>query len=151
MEASDKRGCLVTKRISPRVAATTAERFFRIDRAQEHLHYVTDISSESLYILDPELQQSASHGVMLARHSSSTPDVILAAAATTQAGAGGSGGALNHISDAVAPTAQQQPRRQKRVAPPTPGAPVVVLAAEPGAQNGHVGFQLPATPPRSPR
>jgi len=29
--------------------------FFRIDQGQEHLHYVTDISSEDLYILDPEL------------------------------------------------------------------------------------------------
>ena len=40
------------------LTATTAERFFRIDRAQEHLHYVTDISSEDLYILDPELRTS---------------------------------------------------------------------------------------------
>lgn len=32
--------------------STTAERFFRIDKAQEHLHYITDISSEDLYILD---------------------------------------------------------------------------------------------------
>lgn len=39
-------------------AATTAERFFRIDRGQEHLHYVTDISSEDLYILDPEIHIS---------------------------------------------------------------------------------------------
>ncbi|XP_069131451.1 diacylglycerol kinase zeta-like isoform X1 [Argopecten irradians] len=36
--------------------STTAERFFRIDRTQEHLHYITDISSEDLYILDPDLQ-----------------------------------------------------------------------------------------------
>ncbi|KAL8621863.1 hypothetical protein ACOMHN_046067 [Nucella lapillus] len=35
--------------------STTAERFFRIDRSQESLHYITDISSEDLYILDPEL------------------------------------------------------------------------------------------------
>ncbi|KAK7497166.1 hypothetical protein BaRGS_00011460 [Batillaria attramentaria] len=35
--------------------STTAERFFRIDRSQEQLHYITDISSEDLYILDPEL------------------------------------------------------------------------------------------------
>ena len=34
--------------------ATTAERFFRIDRSQENLHYITDISSEDLYILDPD-------------------------------------------------------------------------------------------------
>lgn len=32
--------------------ACTAERFFRIDKAQEHLHYVTDIACESLYILE---------------------------------------------------------------------------------------------------
>ena len=54
---------MFTKRMLLRVAATTAERFFRIDRAQEHLHYVTDISSESLYILDPELQQSARYAL----------------------------------------------------------------------------------------
>ena len=40
-------------------SATTAERFFRIDRAQEHLHYITDISSEDLYILDPDLSPNA--------------------------------------------------------------------------------------------
>lgn len=37
--------------------ATTAERFFRIDRSQENLHYITDISSEDLYILDPDMTQ----------------------------------------------------------------------------------------------
>ncbi|XP_069385188.1 diacylglycerol kinase zeta isoform X2 [Paralichthys olivaceus] len=34
---------------------TTADRFYRIDRTQEHLNYVTEISQEELYILDPEL------------------------------------------------------------------------------------------------
>ncbi|XP_054885400.1 diacylglycerol kinase zeta isoform X2 [Poeciliopsis prolifica] len=34
---------------------TTADRFYRIDRAQEHLNYVTEISQDELYILDPEL------------------------------------------------------------------------------------------------
>ncbi|KAG8234472.1 hypothetical protein J437_LFUL015114, partial [Ladona fulva] len=34
-------------------AACTAERFFRVDRAQEHLHYVMDVGgSEELYVLD---------------------------------------------------------------------------------------------------
>ena len=37
------------------LTATTAVRFFRVDQGQEHLHYITDISSEDLYILDPEL------------------------------------------------------------------------------------------------
>uniref|UniRef100_A0A8C7K432 Diacylglycerol kinase n=1 Tax=Oncorhynchus kisutch TaxID=8019 RepID=A0A8C7K432_ONCKI len=36
-------------------ASTTADRFYRIDRAQEHLNYVTEISQDDLYILDPEL------------------------------------------------------------------------------------------------
>ena len=40
------------------ISATTAERFFRIDRSQENLHYITDISSEDLYILDPDFISS---------------------------------------------------------------------------------------------
>lgn len=31
----------------------TAERVFRVDSGQEHLHYITDISTDCLYILDP--------------------------------------------------------------------------------------------------
>lgn len=42
--------------------ACTAERFFRIDRAQEHLHYVTDICTEDLFVLDPELTDPTSLG-----------------------------------------------------------------------------------------
>ncbi|KAJ6219702.1 hypothetical protein RDWZM_005514 [Blomia tropicalis] len=38
------------------VDSCTAERFFRIDRAQEHLHYVVDICNEDLYILDPQFE-----------------------------------------------------------------------------------------------
>lgn len=34
------------------ISAITAERFFRIDRAQEHLHFVMDITSDTLFILD---------------------------------------------------------------------------------------------------
>ncbi|ELT95564.1 hypothetical protein CAPTEDRAFT_165134 [Capitella teleta] len=57
------------------VDSTTAERFFRIDRGQEHLHYVTDISSEDLYILDPDilvnLQQTSSSSSSSSPHPSS--------------------------------------------------------------------------------
>lgn len=35
--------------------ACTAERFFRIDRAQENLHFLTDITADSIFILDQEL------------------------------------------------------------------------------------------------
>lgn len=34
----------------------TAERFFRIDKAQENLHFATDIGHENIYILDAALQ-----------------------------------------------------------------------------------------------
>ncbi|XP_062859428.1 diacylglycerol kinase zeta [Trichomycterus rosablanca] len=34
---------------------TTADRLYRIDRAQEHLNYVTEISQNELFILDPEM------------------------------------------------------------------------------------------------
>uniref|UniRef100_A0A7N9AM64 Diacylglycerol kinase n=1 Tax=Mastacembelus armatus TaxID=205130 RepID=A0A7N9AM64_9TELE len=35
-------------------SATTADRFYRIDRAQEHLNYVSEISQEEIFILDPD-------------------------------------------------------------------------------------------------
>lgn len=34
--------------------ACTAERFFRIDRAQEHLHYMMDIANDTVYLLDSD-------------------------------------------------------------------------------------------------
>ncbi|XP_075155369.1 eye-specific diacylglycerol kinase-like isoform X3 [Haematobia irritans] len=36
------------------IDACTAEHFFRVDRAQEHLHYICDIAVDELYILDHE-------------------------------------------------------------------------------------------------
>lgn len=33
-------------------AGCTAERFFRIDRAQESLHYLIDITHDQLFVLD---------------------------------------------------------------------------------------------------
>ncbi|XP_013121611.3 diacylglycerol kinase zeta isoform X2 [Oreochromis niloticus] len=50
---------------------TTADRFYRIDRAQEHLNYVTEISQEELYILDPELVSKETVGT-----SPSMPDLV---------------------------------------------------------------------------
>ncbi|XP_075999789.1 diacylglycerol kinase zeta isoform X2 [Genypterus blacodes] len=47
-----------SQRLSPKwcfLDSTTADRFYRIDRAQEHLNYVSEISQEEIYILDPEL------------------------------------------------------------------------------------------------
>lgn len=34
------------------VAGCTAERFFRIDRAQESLHFLIDITHDQLFVLD---------------------------------------------------------------------------------------------------
>lgn len=42
--------------------ACTAERFFRIDRGQEQLHYVTDVAVEAVYILDEDAVQQQSDG-----------------------------------------------------------------------------------------
>lgn len=36
----------------------TAERFFRIDKAQEQLHYVTDVAVETVYVLEENANQS---------------------------------------------------------------------------------------------
>uniref|UniRef100_A0A3Q3JK47 Diacylglycerol kinase n=1 Tax=Monopterus albus TaxID=43700 RepID=A0A3Q3JK47_MONAL len=54
----DQGGCPSSQKLSMKwcfLDCTTADRFYRIDRAQEHLNYVTEISQEELYILDPEL------------------------------------------------------------------------------------------------
>ncbi|XP_040079014.1 eye-specific diacylglycerol kinase isoform X4 [Ixodes scapularis] len=57
LEGSDGQNLSPSKRFSPDwcfLDSCTAERFFRIDRAQEMLHYVVDISQDDVYILDPE-------------------------------------------------------------------------------------------------
>ncbi|KPP63294.1 hypothetical protein Z043_118462, partial [Scleropages formosus] len=55
-EEGDKSEC--SQKLSPKwcfLDCTTADRFYRIDRAQEHLNYVSEISQDKLFILDPEL------------------------------------------------------------------------------------------------
>ncbi|XP_061538748.1 diacylglycerol kinase zeta-like isoform X1 [Phycodurus eques] len=57
-EEADNTKNLSSQRLSPKwcfLDSTTADRFYRIDRAQEHLNYVSEISHEELFILDPEL------------------------------------------------------------------------------------------------
>ena len=70
------------------IAACTAERFFRIDRAQEQLHYVTDVAVEAVYILEEG-------------PSNSIPSVI--------------GGGKNSHDHSEAETAQVLPRYRKRL------------------------------------
>ncbi|KAK1790508.1 hypothetical protein P4O66_014394 [Electrophorus voltai] len=41
--------------------STSADRFYRIDKAQEHLHFVTEICQDEVFILDHEVQ-TVSHG-----------------------------------------------------------------------------------------
>uniref|UniRef100_A0A8C2UCN7 Diacylglycerol kinase n=2 Tax=Coturnix japonica TaxID=93934 RepID=A0A8C2UCN7_COTJA len=56
---------LSVQRLSPRwcfLDATSADRFYRIDRSQEHLHFVTEISQDEIFILDPELVMSQQGG-----------------------------------------------------------------------------------------
>lgn len=56
---------LSSQRLSPKwcfLDSTTADRFYRIDRAQEHLNYMLEISHEEVFILDPELVVMATVG-----------------------------------------------------------------------------------------
>ncbi|XP_063374974.1 eye-specific diacylglycerol kinase [Cydia amplana] len=41
------------------VDSVTAVRFFRIDKAQEHLHYATDIGNENIFILEPTAEEGS--------------------------------------------------------------------------------------------
>ncbi|XP_053717493.1 diacylglycerol kinase iota isoform X2 [Synchiropus splendidus] len=67
-------------RLSPNwsfLDSTSADRFYRIDKAQEHLHFVTEICQEEVFILDheaPVVSQATSAGM---------PDVVVEPAAGT--------------------------------------------------------------------
>ncbi|KAM4523118.1 diacylglycerol kinase iota isoform 1-T1 [Fundulus diaphanus] len=58
-----------TSRLSPNwsfLDSTSADRFYRIDKAQEHLHFVTEICQDEVFILDhegPLLGQGSSVGM----------------------------------------------------------------------------------------
>lgn len=54
-----------------RFLACTAERFFRIDRGQEQLHYVTDVVGDAVYILEEDATQQ-SEGHLIASHEKET-------------------------------------------------------------------------------
>uniref|UniRef100_A0A8C5W6M9 Diacylglycerol kinase n=1 Tax=Microcebus murinus TaxID=30608 RepID=A0A8C5W6M9_MICMU len=56
---------LSAQRLSPRwcfLDATSADRFYRIDRSQEHLHFVMEISQDEIFILDPDMVVSQAAG-----------------------------------------------------------------------------------------
>uniref|UniRef100_A0A2I3M157 Diacylglycerol kinase n=1 Tax=Papio anubis TaxID=9555 RepID=A0A2I3M157_PAPAN len=56
---------LSAQRLSPRwcfLDATSADRFYRIDRSQEHLHFVMEISQDEIFILDPDMVVSQPAG-----------------------------------------------------------------------------------------
>ncbi|EGV92469.1 Diacylglycerol kinase iota [Cricetulus griseus] len=56
---------LSAQRLSPRwcfLDATSADRFYRIDRSQEHLHFVMEISHDEIFILDPDMVVSQQAG-----------------------------------------------------------------------------------------
>ncbi|XP_042298989.1 diacylglycerol kinase zeta isoform X3 [Sceloporus undulatus] len=65
---------LSCQKLSPKwcfLDSTTADRFYRIDRAQEHLNYVTEISQDELFVLDPELVRTQTVGT-----SPAMPDLV---------------------------------------------------------------------------
>uniref|UniRef100_A0A8C3XZ06 Diacylglycerol kinase n=1 Tax=Catharus ustulatus TaxID=91951 RepID=A0A8C3XZ06_CATUS len=72
---------LSVQRLSPRwcfLDATSADRFYRIDRSQEHLHFVTEISQDEIFILDPEMVTSQQVGTP-----PGMPDLVVEQAAGT--------------------------------------------------------------------
>lgn len=80
LHQSDSDDTFTVNKLSPKwcfLDSTTAERFFRIDRAQEHLHYITDISSEDLYILDPDLQSQRGNTLVSTSSEAFTPSDIV--------------------------------------------------------------------------
>ncbi|CAJ1054556.1 diacylglycerol kinase iota isoform X1 [Xyrichtys novacula] len=70
-----------SSRLSPNwsfLDSTSADRFYRIDKAQEHLHFVTEICQEEVFILDheaPAVSQGSSTGMpdLVVEPTSGTP------------------------------------------------------------------------------
>ncbi|XP_075044313.1 diacylglycerol kinase zeta isoform X2 [Mixophyes fleayi] len=57
-DGTNKPQTVSSQKLSPKwcfLDSTTADRFYRIDRAQEHLNFVLEICQDELYVLDPEL------------------------------------------------------------------------------------------------
>ncbi|XP_054480129.1 diacylglycerol kinase zeta-like isoform X2 [Anoplopoma fimbria] len=74
-EEAAKPKSVSSQRLSPKwcfLDSTTADRFYRIDRAQEHLNYVSEISQEEIFILDPELVVTTTVGTS----PSAMPDLV---------------------------------------------------------------------------
>ncbi|KAG8438689.1 hypothetical protein GDO86_005033 [Hymenochirus boettgeri] len=66
---------LSAQRLNPRwcfLDATSPDRFYRIDRSQEHLHFVTEISQDEIFILDPESAASPQSAAVLGM-----PDLVV--------------------------------------------------------------------------
>ncbi|KAK7873463.1 hypothetical protein R5R35_011810 [Gryllus longicercus] len=90
----------------------TAERFFRVDRAQEHLHYVTDVAADQLFVLDA---------------------VEAATATATPAGTPGSGGSREEDPEATAAQAAGDARPPST--PDSPAPPQTPLERDDGDEN----------------
>lgn len=57
------------------VVGCTAERFFRIDRAQESLHYLIDITHDQLFVLDdPQRAPSTEEDVAVVLKAKEPPE-----------------------------------------------------------------------------
>ncbi|XP_069479329.1 diacylglycerol kinase zeta isoform X4 [Ambystoma mexicanum] len=72
---------LSSQKLSPKwcfLDSTTADRFYRIDRGQEHLNFVSEISQEELFVLDPELVITQTVGT-----SPAMPDLVDSSASPT--------------------------------------------------------------------
>ncbi|KAF7646746.1 hypothetical protein LDENG_00183160 [Lucifuga dentata] len=83
-EEAAKPANVSTQRLSPKwcfLDSTTADRFYRIDRAQEHLNYVSEISQEEIFILDPELVVMTTVGTS----PSGIPDLVNATSSSANA------------------------------------------------------------------
>ncbi|XP_055612047.1 eye-specific diacylglycerol kinase isoform X2 [Uranotaenia lowii] len=85
------------------IDSCTAERFFRIDRAQENLHFITDIAHDCVFVLDQECPTLPQ-----------TPE--------DESGSGGTGG--SHQLTAIPPhlSSLESSDRDSRESPQSPGA-----------------------------
>ncbi|KAK1876692.1 Diacylglycerol kinase zeta, partial [Dissostichus eleginoides] len=141
-EEAAKPKSVSSQRLSPKwcfLDSTTADRFYRIDRAQEHLNYVSEISQEEIFILDPELVVMTTVGT--SPSPSAMPDLVTPASGLVNSRESTSSQSSNQVfvypitSTPPSPSAPSSSSQRQRVNSDSSAAEALTHSAAPVASK----------------
>lgn len=120
------------------LTACTAERFFRVDRAQEHLHYLMDIAAEQLFILEEvaEVAEASTEEVSRSTSQEASQDASQEVLSPSD----------EHSSERATPDLVDDPKDTAKPAP----APAPVPAPAPAASSYTPVYSSDGVPVASP-